>query len=100
MKNEKIFYSNKNFTYPLGGVKKNIKSTTTHKTIKINRKKVSRVLNKVLVILCFVAISFITIHAVGKLIHKIQELNTLEDRAVLDGEPTNHTNYLDNLQNK
>lgn len=32
MKNEKIFYSNKNFTYPLGGFKKNIKSTYNHTT--------------------------------------------------------------------
>lgn len=60
----------------------------------------SRVLNKVLIILCFAAVSFLAVHAVFKLINKICELNTLENRTVLDGEPENRTNYLDNLQHK
>lgn len=97
MKNEKIFYSNKNFTYPLVGVKKNNKA---NKNRKINKKKLSRVLNKVLIILCFAAVSFLAVHAVFKLINKICELNTLENRTVLDGEPETRTNYLDNLQHK
>lgn len=93
MKNEKLFYSNKNFNFTEGLYKKNKKK-------KINKNKVKLVLNRLLIMFCIISLTFLSVRAIFLLINKIQELIVVENKTILEGDPAPRTNYLEILKNK